>query len=123
MCPSTSSALAPPYFSGEGHSQGCAFAVDGYQAVGGVISASLLLSRDIVLPLEGTEGLPVCRLSFSDDRRFFAPDLARLVELSRDCEHASWAACRMVHPFKQQFSLVTVEQATLKLCDAKVPTF
>ena len=100
MSPSTSSGLAPPYRSGEGHSQGCAFAADGYQAVGGVINASLPLSSDIVLPLEGTVGLAVCRISFSDDRRFFAPDLTRLVALSRGCERVSSAACRMAQPFK-----------------------
>ena len=65
-----------------------------------MINASLPLSYDIVLPLEGTAGLPVCRISFTDDRRFFAPDLSRLVTLSRECERVSSAACRMVHPFK-----------------------
>ena len=73
MCPATSSGLAPPYGSDEGHSQGCAFAADGYQAVGAVINASLPLHRDVIIPHEGTEGLPVCRLSFSDDRRFVCP--------------------------------------------------
>ena len=29
----------------------------------------------------------------------------------------------MVHPFKLQFSLVTVARGSLKLCDAEVPTF
>ena len=40
MSPSTSSGLAPPYRSGEGHSQGCAFVADGYQAIGGAMNSS-----------------------------------------------------------------------------------
>ena len=123
MCPSTSSGLAPPYRSGEGHSQGCAFAADGYQAIGGVINASLPLSSDVALPHEGTSGLPVCRISFSDDRRFFAPNLERLVPLSRQCERVSAAACRMVNPHKLRFVLVVLARESLRLVDVEVPTF
>jgi hypothetical protein len=123
MAPTTSSGLAPPYASGEGHSQGCAFAADGYQAVGTAINACLPLRHRILLPHEGTPGLPVCRLSFSDDRRFFAPTIGEVAQLARECEHVSQAACRMVNSRKIDFVLVTEHGASLRLVDTEVPTY
>ena len=67
--------------------------------MGLVIDATLPLRWDICLL--GDQGLlPLCRISFSDDRRFIAATIEQVIELALECAQSSKRMGRIVNQDK-----------------------
>ena len=81
-------------------------------------------NTSITLPLTipgNSASLPATHLSYSDDRRFITPSLTDVAAMATDCRECSRRAGRIIHPDKQEFSLIDSRPGRPTLVTADVP--
>ena len=95
-----------------------------YQAPSLVITRAMRPNTSITLPLTvpgHSASLPATHLSYSDDRRFITPSLTDVAAMATDCRECSRRAGRIIHPDKQEFSLIDSRPGRPTLVTAHVP--
>ena len=108
----------------EGGNQGDGCAQLHYQAPSLVITRAMRPNSSIALPLDipgHSVSLPATHLTYCDDRRFITPSLADVAAMATDCRECSRRACRIIHPEKQEFSLIDSRPGRPTLITADVP--
>ena len=120
----TREGFAHPFSTEEGGNQGDGFAQLHYQAPSLVITRAMRPNTSITLPLTvpgHSASLPATHLSYSDDRRFITPSLTDVAAMATDCRECSRRAGRIIHPDKQEFSLIDSRPGRPTLVTADVP--
>ena len=120
----TREGFAHPFSTEEGGNQGDGFAQLHYQAPSLVITRAMRPNTSITLPLTipgHSASLPATHLSYSDDRRFITPSLTDVAAMATDCRKCSRRAGRIIHPDKQEFSLIDSRPGQPTLVTADVP--
>ena len=120
----TREGFAHPFSTEEGGNQGDGFAQLHYQAPSLVITRAMRPNTSITLPLTvpgHSASLPATHLSYSDDRRFITPSLTDVAAMASDCRECSRRAGRIIHPDKQEFSLIDSRPGRPTLVTADVP--
>ena len=113
-----------PFSTEEGGNQGNGFAQLDYQAPGLVITRAMRPNTSITLPLDIPRqlvALPATQLTYSDNRRFISPSLSDVAAMPTDCRECSRHAGRIIHPDKQDFSLIDSCPGRPTLVAADVP--
>ena len=116
--------FAHPFSTEEGGNQGDGFAQLHYQAPSLLITRAMRPNTSITLPLTipgHSASLPANHLSYSDDRRFITPSLNDVAAMATDCRECSRRAGRIIHPDKQEFSLIDSHPGRPTLVTADVP--
>ena len=120
----TREGFAHPFSTEEGGNQGDGFAQLHYQAPSLVITRAMRPNTSITLPLTvpgHSASLPATHLSYSDDRRFITPSLTDVAAMATDYRECSRRAGRIIHPDKQEFSLIDSRPGRPTLVTADVP--
>ena len=120
----TREGFADPFSTGEGGNQGDGLAQLDYQAPSLVITRAMRPNTSITLPLTipgHSASLPVTHLLYSDDRRFITPSFTDVAAMATDCRKCSRRAGRIIHPDKQEFSLIDSRPGRPILVTADVP--